>query len=184
MGEHKPVRVLRALGVATLVVASVITLSSCSQPGAAPGAATSSPADDIVDPSVPTATATPTETIASDTPAPVATEVATSAPTSSADSRTAVVPAITTPDATMPAGPIDVAAIVTGVVESGGSCIATLSSGSTTRTATSLGVAAGSYTGCPAVTFKSVPAGTWTVRVRYDSTKAAGSSAVRTVEVR
>jgi hypothetical protein len=185
VGEHKPVRVLRALGVATLVVASVITLSSCSQPGAAPGDAASSQAADIVDPSVPSAT--PTEIVASDTPAPVATEVATSAPSAAAstDSRTAVVPAITTPDgtATVPVGSIDVAAIVTGVVESGGSCIATLSSDSTTRTATSLGVAAGSYTGCPAVTFKSVPAGTWQIRVRYDSTKAAGSSAVRTVQV-
>ena len=177
-----PVRILRALGVATLVVASVTALSSCSQPGAVPGAASSSQAPDVLDPSVPSAT--PTEIVASDTPAPVATEVASSAPTASADSRTAVVPAITTPDATVPVGSLDVAAIVTGVVESGGSCIATLSSGSTTRTATSRGVAAGSYTGCPAATFKAVPAGTWQVRVRYDSTKAAGSSAVRTVQVK
>lgn len=160
-------------------------LSSCSQLGITPGAATSTQAGDVVDPSVPSAT--PTETIASDTPAPIATEVATSAPSASADTetdtRTAVVPAITTPDAKTPAGPLDVAAIVPGVVESGGTCTMTISSGSTTRTATSQGVAAGSYTGCQAVTFKDVAAGTWQVRVRYDSTKATGSSAVRSVQV-
>jgi hypothetical protein len=137
----------------------------------------------VLDPSIPSAS--PTEIVASDTPAPVVTpsDVATSAPSATAAARTAVVPAITTPDATAPVGSLQVAAIVTGITESGGSCIATLTSGSTTRTATSHGVAAGSYTGCPAVTFTAVTAGTWQIRVRYDSTKAAGSSAVRTVQV-
>ena len=183
VGESKPVRMVRAAGATVLVAVAAVVLTSCSAFGGAPGAGAASSSGPVLDPSIPSAS--PTETVASDTPAPVvsATAVSTSAPTASAAPRTAVVPAITTPDATAKVGPLDVAAIVTGVVESGGSCIVTLTSGSTTRTGTSHGVAAGSYTGCPAVTFTDVTAGTWQIRVRYDSSKAAGSSAVRTVLV-
>lgn len=171
------------MSAAVLIAAAATVLTSCSALGGTPAAAGPSASGPVLDPSVPSAS--PTEQIASDTPAPVvtATPVVTSSAVASADTRTAVVPAITTPGATAPVGPLEVAAIVTGVAEGDGSCIVTLSSGSTTRTATSQGVAAGSYTGCPAVTFKDVTAGSWQVRVRYDSTKAAGSSAVRTVQV-
>ena len=181
VGEHMQIRVLRALGVAALAVASVTALSSCSQPGAAPGAVASSQAGEIVDPSVPIST--PTETVASDTPAPVVTESAPIASTPPADSRAAVVPAITTKDWDASAKALDVSAIVPGIVESGGTCTATVSSGSTTRTATSVGVGAGSYTGCPAVEFKDLAAGSWKVVVRYASTKSAGPSAPATVQI-
>lgn len=185
MGEHKSVRILRALGVATFVVAAVTVLSSCSQPGGEPGAAASPASSEVADPSIPTAT--PTETIASDTPAPVVTPVATTAPTSAsttgADDRKAVVPAITTKDWDAAAQALDVSAIVTGIVESGGTCTVTVTSGSTVRTATSTGVAAGSYTGCSAVAIKDLAAGSWQVRVRYSSTKSVGSSQPATVQI-
>jgi hypothetical protein len=171
------------VGAAVLVAAAATVLTSCSALGASSAAAGENSSGPVLDPSIPSAS--PTEQVASDTPVPVVTptDVATSTPTASADTRTAVVPAITTPDAEAPAGALQVAAIVTGVTESGGSCVVTLSSGTTVRTETSQGVAAGSYTGCPAVTFASVPAGSWQIRVRYDSTKAVGSSALRTVQV-
>jgi hypothetical protein len=176
-----PVRILRAVGVATFVVAAVTALSSCSQAGAEPGGAATSTVSAAADPA--TAAPAPTETIASDTPAPVVTPVATSAPTSSTDSRAAVVPAITTKDWDSAAKALDVSAIVPGVVEGGGTCTVTVTSGSTTRTATSTGVAAGSYTGCPAVAIHDLAAGSWQVRVRYSSAKSVGSSKPATVTV-
>jgi len=168
---------IRVLGAAALVAAGAMTLSACSGGGAAPGAATSSPAGDVVDPSVPSAT--PTEPVASETPLPTATPVATAASpaaTSEADARRAVEPFITTADWDASAKRIDVSAIVPGVVEGTGTCTVTITSGATTRTATSRGVAASSYTGCPAVAFADPAPGTWTVRVRYTSPTAAGTS--------
>jgi hypothetical protein len=171
VGEHRPIRVLRAIGVATFVVAAVTVLSSCSQSGAAPGdEATTSPSIAVTSPAV----------VA---PAPVVTPVATSAPTSSTDARTAVVPFITTADWDASAKALDVSAIVPGVVEGGGTCTVTLTSGSTTRTATSSGVAAASYTGCEAVAVKDLAAGTWQVQVRYSSAKAVGTSKTRSAQV-
>lgn len=177
-----PVRILRAVGVATFVVAAVVTLSSCSQAGAEPGGAASSTVSAAAaDPTV--ALPTPTETIASDTPPPVVTPVATSAPTPGTDSRAVVVPAITTKDWDATAKALDVSAIVPGVVEGGGTCTVTVGSGATIRTATSTGVAAGSYTGCPSVAIHDLAAGSWQVRVRYSSAKSAGSSKPATVTV-
>lgn len=172
--------------MATLVVAAVTALSSCSAEGTAPGAATSSPSGEVLDPTV--SSPVPSEPVASDTPAPTAAPVATSTPsagtpTSATDSRKAVVPFITTADWDPAAAALDVSAIVPGVVESGGTCTVTLTSGSTVRTATSDGVAASSYTGCEAVAVKDLAAGSWQVRVRYSSSKSAGASALRTVQV-
>lgn len=181
VGEHKSVRILRALGVAALVAASATALSSCSQLGATPAAPTSSRSGDVVDPSVPSAT--PTETVASDTPAPIATPVATSAPTASSDARAAVVPFITTADWDATAKVLDVSAIVPGAPESGGTCTVSLTSGSATQNASTTGVAASSYTGCPAVELKDLAAGSYQVRVRYSSATSVGSSAARTVQV-
>jgi hypothetical protein len=168
--------------VATFVVAAATVLSSCSQSGGAPGdegASTVSPAAS----SPATVAPTPTETVASDTPAPVVTPVATSAPTASSDARTAVVPFITTADWDASAAALDVSAIVPGVVEGGGTCTVTLTNGSTTRTATTGGVAAASYTGCEAVAVKDLAAGTWQVQVRYSSAKAVGTSKTRSAQV-
>ena len=181
VGEHRPIRILRAVGVATLVVAAVTVLSSCSQSGGAPGGAGATTVSPAATPTG--AVPTPTETIASDTPAPVATPVATNAPTASSDARTAVVPFITTADWDASAKALDVSAIVPGVVEGGGTCTVTLTSGSTTRTATSSGVAAASYTGCEAVAVQDLAAGTWQVQVRYSSAKAVGTSKIRSAQV-
>lgn len=176
-----PVRILRAAGVATFVVAAAVTLSSCSQAGAEPGGAATSTVSAATDPTA--AVPAPTETVASDTPVPLATPVVTSAPTGGTDTRTVVVPAITTKDWDAAAKALDVSAIVPGVVEGGGTCTVTVSTGSTTRTATSTGVAAGSYTGCPAVAIHDLTAGSWQVRVHYSSADSAGSSTPATVAV-
>jgi hypothetical protein len=165
------------VGAAVLVAAAATVLTSCSALGGTPAAAGETASGPVLDPSVPSAS--PTEIVASDTPVPVVTPssaVPTAAPL------TAVVPYITTADYDASARSVDVAAIVPGIVEGGGACVVTITSGGTSRTATGGGVAASSYTGCEAVTFKDVAAGSWQVRVRYESKKAAGSSAVRTVQ--
>ncbi|GAA4753959.1 hypothetical protein GCM10025783_28620 [Amnibacterium soli] len=180
MGEHRPNRILRAVGVATLIVAAATVLSSCSQSGVVPGDEGTSTASPAASPA--TVAPTPTETVASDIPAPVVTPVASSAPTASSDARTAVVPFITTADWDASAAALDVSAIVPGIVEGGGTCTVTLTNGSTTRTAESGGVAAASYTGCEAVAVKDLAAGTWQVQVRYSSAKAVGTSKIRSAQ--
>lgn len=137
----------------------------------------------VIDPSVPSAS--PTQTIASASPGPTAasTVQATPSPSSVADGRTAVVPFITTADWDSSAKALDVSAIVPNIIETGGTCTVQLSSGATSRTVTSSGVGASSYTGCEAVTVKGLTAGSWQVRVRYSSAKSVGASAVRTVQV-
>lgn len=164
----------------TLAVAAVTVLSSCAQAGSAPGS-TASPAVSAASPSPSSPVASPTPAVASDTPAPLLSPQATGSP--GTDRRIAVVPFITTADWDASAGALNVSAIVPGVVESGGTCTVTLTSGSTVRTATSGGVGASSYTGCAAVAVQGLAAGTWQVRVRYTSAKSAGTSAVRTVQV-
>lgn len=185
MGEHKTIRILRAVGSAAFVAAVAGALTSCSQQGFSPAAtatpvATISAAPDTTAPS-----ASPTPDVASSSPAPVSSPVPTGTPTSGADHRTAVVPFITTADWDASAKALDVSAIVPGFVDGSGSgtCTVTVTSGTTVRTATSAGVAASSYTGCEAVTFHDLAAATWQVRVRFDSSKAAGVSAVRTVRI-
>lgn len=169
------------MGAASLLLGAVVVLSGCSAMGANPGAGASA-SGPVLDPSVPSASASPTETVAS-APAPVVTPVATTDPTSPADSRTAVVPFITTADWDAAGSALDVSAIVPTVIEGDGTCTVTLTSGGTTRTATSPGVAASSYTGCQAVEVKDLASGTWQLRVQYSSTKSAGVSAVRSVQV-
>lgn len=175
---------VRAAGAAALVAAAAVALTSCSALGGGPAAAATA-SGPVLDPSIPSAT--PTETVASDTPLPTATatvtEAPTSGPTSAPAARTAVVPFITTADWDASAKVLDVSAIVPGVVESSGTCTVTATSGATTRTAKGDGVAASSYTGCEAVSFSGLAAGTWKVSVRYESAKSAGTSAVGTVQV-
>jgi hypothetical protein len=179
------VRITRAIGAAVLIAAATTALTSCSSTGSAPGGAESSASVPVQAP--PSDSATPVPSVASDTPAPavtpVATPVASAAPTASGDARAKVVPFITTADWDAGARALDVSAIVPGVVESGGTCTITVTSGATVRTATSDGVGASSYTGCEAVAVKGLAAGTWQVRVAYASEKSAGTSAVKTAQV-
>lgn len=174
---------MRAIGAAVLTAAALTALTSCSAFGGGPAAAVTSSTENVQDPSIPTAT--PTVQVASDTPLPTATAtaVATSAPTSGPAARTAVTPFITNASWDASSKALDVSAIVPGVVESGGTCTVTVRLGSTTRSATGHGVAASSYTGCEAVSFASLAAGTWTVDVAYASSKSAGTSKTGTVRV-
>jgi hypothetical protein len=187
MGESRPVRVLRAAGAAALVAAAAVALTSCSAFAGGPAQAVSTPTGPVLDPSV--ASATPTDPVATDTPTPTptASATATDGPTSSTTTgpatRTSVVPFITSADWDRGAKELDVSAIVPDVVESSGTCTVTVTSGSTTRTAKGDGVAASTYTGCEAVSFTGLAAGTWKVTVRYESAKSAGTSAVGTVQV-
>ncbi|GAA2749861.1 hypothetical protein [Amnibacterium kyonggiense] len=184
MGETRPIRIVRAVGAAALVAAAAVVLTSCSTLGGGPAAAVSTASGPVLDPSIPSAT--PTEEVASDTPLPTPTatvEAPTSGPTSSAVPHTAVVPFVTSASWDAKAQALDVSAIVPGVVESNGHCTVTVTSGATTRTKEGDGVAASSYTGCEAVAFTGLAAGTWKVAVRYESAKSAGTSAVGTVQV-
>ena len=175
VGEHKPVRIARALGAASLVLGAAVVLTSCSALGAAPGSA-ASPSDTTVATPVDTAVATP-EPTASVAP------VETPTPTAAADGRTAVTPFITTADWDASASALDVSAIITGVVEGDGTCTVTVASDSTSKTATAPGVAAGSYTGCQAVAVTGLTPGAWTVTVKYSSAKSVGTSAAKTAQV-
>lgn len=173
---------MRACSATALVLAAAAALSGCGALGSAPAStpepsSSSSSSTAVIDPSVPSAT--PVATVApSASPTPV--EKVTAAPAPK-DSRTAVTPFITSALWDAKTGRLDVSAIVPGVVEEDGTCIVTATSGDTERRATAGGVAASSYTGCEAVSFTGLAAGTWQVRVRYTSDHAVGASASRAV---
>jgi hypothetical protein len=180
VGERNRFQVVRRIGAATLVLGAAVALTSCSGLGATPGSGVS-PSDPVVDTPVASASATATppataEPVASETPIAVAT------PTQAADGRTAVVPLITTPDRVDAGQPLDVSALITGVIESDGTCSVVVSSGDTEKRATTPGVAASSYTACQAVTMKGLAAGSWRISVQYSSAESAGT-AVKTVVV-
>lgn len=178
MGERNRFQVARRIGAATLVLGAAVALTSCSALGATPGSG-ASPTDAVVETPVATATATPpatAEPVASETPIAVPT------PTQAADGRTAVVPLITTPDRVDAGQPLDVSALITGVIESDGTCSVVVSSGATEQRATTPGVAASSYTACQAVTMKGLASGSWRISVKYSSAESAGT-AVKTVVV-
>lgn len=188
------VRRLRTIGAAVAVVGAVAVLTSCSQAGLTPASpATATGA--VVDPSIPSASPTEVVTPSESTPnesTPTGSTPTEGVPTAAAatvpaaapaEARAAVVPFITTADWDAKAQALDVSAIVPTVREGGGTCTVTLTQGATTRTATSTGVAASTYTGCQAVAVTGLATGTWQVRVRYASDKAVGASAVRTVQV-
>jgi hypothetical protein len=175
VGEHKPVRIARALGAASLVLGAAVVLTSCSALGAPGSAGTAT--------DVPVATSTPLETaVASPEPTASSTPVVTPTPTAAADGRAAVTLAITTPPTVTAGQSVDLAALVTQVIEGDGTCTFTLTSGSSEKTYTSPGVSASSYTACQAVSVKDLAAGTWRLVVKYSSPKSVGS-ATETVTV-
>lgn len=167
------IRTARAIGAATLLFGAAVVLTGCSALGATAGSG-SSATDPVLDPSVPSAT--PTETVASEAPVPTVT------PTQVADGRTAVSPLITTPDTVAAGQPLDVSALITSVIEDGGTCSVTVASGTTEKTATAPGVGASSYTACQSVAIPGLAAGRWQVTVQYSSPTSVGT-AVKTVEV-
>ena len=75
-----------------------------------------------------------------------------------------------------------VLAYVSGVVENGGTCTATATNGSTTRTTSSQAVYDASTTDCAPLNFSpALGAGTWTVVVAYQSSASYGQSATVTI---
>ncbi|MDH2443084.1 hypothetical protein QDR37_03895 [Amnibacterium sp. CER49] len=195
MGEHTVLPcLLRAAAATALAAAVALPLTSCSMLGSSPASAeTASPAPtDVIDPSIPTPTATPTDpstTVPTPTPAPTASTPGDSpAPTpvpSTVTSRTSVTPFVTAAAWDAHAGALTASALVSEIVEQGGTCTLTATQGSTVRTATSTAVAASSYTACPEMSIPGAQLsnGTWTVRVTYSSSAAVGTSAVKTVQV-
>ena len=88
------------------------------------------------------------------------------------DGRKQVTPVISSADKAT------VSAYVTGIFEEGGTCTATLTSGSKTITKTSTGFQNASYTQCAPIDLSGSNLGsdTWSVTVSYSSTTAAGKS--------
>lgn len=76
------------------------------------------------------------------------------------------------------AGELEVSGIVSGVIEDGGRCTATLALGSTTRTASQAGAADASSTSCGTMVFVAdgLSAGSWQVTLAYLSSTSQGSS--------
>ena len=93
---------------------------------------------------------------------------ATTPPASSGNKKT-VYPVITSASRT------EVYAYVSGVLEDGGTCTATATQGSQTKTASAAGFANVSYTSCKPIKI-SLPAGTWSVVVSYSSAGFEGKS--------
>ena len=82
------------------------------------------------------------------------------------------------------AGTIQAAAQVNELVEDGGTCILTATSGSTRLTTSSTAFANPQSTACGALSLTSVRAGVWDVAVEYSSAKHYGISNPIRVEVK
>jgi hypothetical protein len=169
-------------------VAAVVALSSCSLLHVAPSpVATSSPQQsEVTDPSIPVPTPTP------DAPTPDPSATPFGSPTPSAtptlvpgSTKRAVSPFITLADWDASSSELDVSAIVPNLVESGGTCTATVTRNGVVRTASAPAAAVSTYVGCNPMTIpgSALSTGTWTVRVTYSSRTATGASAAKTVEV-
>lgn len=87
----------------------------------------------------------------------------------STSGKTQVTPIITS------ASDNEVRAYVPGIVEEGGTCTATATQGSLTRTGTSVGIDNVSNTQCPPISIN-IESGSWSVIVSYGSNKAEGTS--------
>jgi hypothetical protein len=189
VGEHNALSLLRAGGAVAVSIAAAVTLTSCSLLQVAPSpVATSSPSE-VIDPSIPAPSPTPTPT-GSATPEPSATPIGSPTPTATpttipGSTKHAVTPFVTLADWDASAHELDVSALVPNLVESGGTCTATVSKGGVTRTASAPAAAVSTYVGCNPMTIpgSALSAGTWSVRVTYSSRTAAGTSAAKTAEV-
>jgi len=82
------------------------------------------------------------------------------------------------------AGTIKAAAQVNDLVEDGGTCIMSATSGSTHLTVSSQAFANPQSTACGALSLSSVRAGVWDVTVEYSSAKHYGVSSPIRVEVK
>ncbi|MCU1475685.1 MAG: hypothetical protein JWQ64_378 [Subtercola sp.] len=128
----------------------------------------------------PTPSATPTATV---TPTPTPTPIPTSTAVPPAPG--AVVPFITSASWDAADGGISVSAFVPEIVESGGTCTITATSGAATATASFPANASATTTDCGSNTLASstLTTGAWNVVVSYSSPASSGASAVTVVEV-
>jgi hypothetical protein len=189
VGEHNALFLVRAGGAVAVSVAAIVALSSCSLLQIAPTpVATSSPQQtEVIDPSIPLPTPSAT---GAPTPDPSATPLGSPTPSATptfvpGSTKRAVSPFITLADWDASSSELDVSAIVPNLVESGGTCTATVSKGTVVRTASAPAAAVSTYVGCNPMAIRGslLSAGTWTVHVTYSSRTAAGVSAAKTVEV-
>jgi hypothetical protein len=72
--------------------------------------------------------------------------------------------------------PSAIKAFVQGVIEDGGTCAATISNGSTTKTGTSSSISNVSYTVCPPIDLGSIGKGSWTLSYTYSSNQYSGAA--------
>lgn len=93
--------------------------------------------------------------------------------------KTAVTPTITSANASPISG------YVTGVFEEGGTCTATFTKGTTTKTRSSTGFQNVNYTQCAPITIPSgfLSAGSWKLTLKYSSNTASGTSVAQTLEI-
>ena len=76
-----------------------------------------------------------------------------------------------------------IAGYVSGAIEDGGTCTATLTKGGTTLTAEAEGIADASTTSCGQLAVSGASAGTWSAVLSYQSGASAGKSAPVSVVV-
>jgi hypothetical protein len=181
---------LRAFGATTAAVAALVTLSSCAGLGSPAGAEPAPVSTEVVDPSMQTdPTSTPTPSATAEVPATPAADpspagTSTPAPTAAA-SKAKASPFITTATWSRDSDSLDVSAIVTQRLEGPGVCNLTAVKGGVIRTAQATAAPASTYTACNPLGLSGLvlTSGTWTVTVDYESDRAAGVSAARTVVV-
>ncbi|MCU1473860.1 hypothetical protein [Amnibacterium sp.] len=170
-------------------VAALVALSSCSLLQVAPSpVVTSSPHQtEVIDPSIPLPSPTESDTTVPDPSAtPFGSPTPTPTPTlAPGTTKRAVSPFVTLAYWDASSGELDVSAIVSGIVESGGTCTASVTKGGVTRTVSAPAAAVSTYVGCNPLTVRgsALTAGTWTVHVSYSSKAATGVSDPKTVEV-
>lgn len=193
--QHRWGNVVSSIASTVLAGAVLAGLSACSQASAGtPGAVLSAPtaAAAIATATVATRPASapspvPAASLTPAPPTPALTTTPSPSPSPSrvmaATGRARVAPIITFARRGGAAGVLDVAGMVPGRVERGGTCTVRLSQSEHVRTVSAAGVAASTYTGCPRVHVTGLTPGVWQVRLGYSSPASVGVSDQRSVRV-
>lgn len=189
VGEHNARFLVRAGGVATVSVAAVVALSSCSllQVAPSPNGSPTPAVTDVLDPSMPSSGSPSPSPTASPAPDPTATPTHSPVPTAVPvpPGKKAVTPFITGALWDRSSGVLDVEAYVPSLVEVDGTCTVTATRAGHTATATATASPGAKDTECNPIdlTADQLSSGTWTITVSYVSKRSAGVSAPRTVTV-
>ncbi|WP_375399767.1 hypothetical protein [uncultured Amnibacterium sp.] len=188
MGEHVWTSLRRPVAVALLGGALLATVAGCSI-GSAPQPTPAPTGTTVVDPTTPSdapsAAPSVSASASSAVPSDAATPVSSASSTPIAKPVRAVQPFITSADWDAAAATLQVGAVVPGVVEQGGTCTVTATSGGVSRTVTAQASATAQATGCEPLRIpgSQLSAGRWKVVVVYASARSGGTSAPRTVTV-